>query len=235
MEKSAVQIPLSFQDFDHHDLKHYRPGKNRHVLKHLHELIFEGDPAVTYLWGERGTGKSHLLQALCTRVAAYERRSAYIPLSQRAAGLMPALLEGLEQLDLVCIDDLEEVVGDSGWEQALFNLFNRIRENRRSLILTAAMSPNGLPLRLPDLRSRLQSATIFHLQPLNEEERVAALKQRAELRGIGLNDEVTAYLVRRVPRDMHSLFQLLDRLDRAGLQAKRKITIPFIRELLEQG
>lgn len=232
MEKSAVQIPLSFQHFDHYELKHYRPGENRHVLEHLDESITAGRPTVTYLWGERGTGKSHLLQALCTRIAADGGRGAYIPLGQRE-NLAPELLEGLEQLDLICIDDLEEVAGDNGWERALFNLFNRIRENGRSLILAAAMSPKGLPVILPDLQSRLQSAIIFHLQPLDEEERVAALKQRAGLRGIELTDEVTAYIVRRVPRDMHSLFALLDRLDQASLEAKRKITIPFVRDLLE--
>lgn len=234
MEKSAVQIPLSFQHFDHHELEHYRPGENRHVLEYLNGFILQGRPGATYLWGERGTGKSHLLQALCTRNSSDGGRGAYIPLEQRDS-LAPELLEGLEQLDLICIDDLEEVTGDSGWERALFNLFNRVRENDGSLILAAAMSPKGLPVLLPDLQSRLQSATIFHLQPLSEAERVAALRHRASLRGIELTEEVTAYIVRRVPRDMHSLFQLLDRLDQASLQAKRKITIPFIRELLDQS
>lgn len=234
MEKDVVQIPLSLRHFDRYELEQYRPGANQHVLDHLHGDTNNRTAGVTYLWGERGTGRSHLLQGLCNRVSAQGRRAAYIPLDQRQS-LAPELLDGLEQLDLVCVDDLEEVAGESHWERALFNLFNRIREHGRSLALTASMSPKALPLRLPDLQSRLQSATVFHLQPLDEPERVEVLKQRAGQRGIELADEVTTYIVRRVPRDMHSLIQLLERLDRASLAAKKKITVPFVRELLEQG
>ncbi len=231
-DKQALQIPLPFQRFDHFELEHFRAGDNALVLDHLQRLAAGGRADITYLWGERGSGKSHLLQAMCTRLAGTAARTAYIPLQERGA-LAPNLLEDLEQLDLVCIDDLDTIAGDPEWETAVFNLFNRVKEAGRLLILAATMSPNGLPVALPDLRSRLQSTVIFHLQPLNESDRIAALQQRAALRGMKLGDEVTRYIVRRVPRDMHTLFGLLDRIDRVSLEAKRRITVPFVREVLD--
>lgn len=233
MQGDATQIPLPFQRFDHRELEHYLPGANRYVLEHLGGLAAGATGfAFTYLWGEHGTGKSHLLQAMCTRAAATGARGAYLPLRDREV-LAPELLEGLEQLELVCIDDLDAVTGYADWERALFSLFNRLREAGRTLVASAAASPRGLAVSLPDLHSRLQSGVTFHLQPLAETDRVTALQQRARLRGIELTDEVTRYIVRRVPRDMHTLFGLLDRLDRASLQAKRKITVPFVKELLD--
>jgi DnaA family protein len=229
-DKRAVQIPLPFQRFDHYELAHYLPGANAHVLKHLTGP--DAATAFTYLWGEPGTGKSHLLQAVCTRESAAGRRTAYIPLAQHAT-LAPELLEGMEQLELVCIDDLEWIAGAGDWERALFNLFNRLRDAGHGLVVAAGTGPRGMPVQLADLQSRLQSGFTFHLQPLAETDRLAALRRRAALRGMELSDEVTAYVLRRVPRDMHSLFELLDRLDQASLEAKRKITVPFVKELLD--
>lgn len=234
MTKRAVQIPLPFTRFERYELAHFRPGDNHLVLEHLKGLAAGGKPTTTYLWGERGSGKSHLLQAMCTRLSRDNAKTAYVPLEQHET-LTPDLLEGMEQLDLVCIDDVDTVAGEAEWERALFNLFNRMGDARRLLILAASRSPNGLAITLPDLRSRLQAAVIFHLQALSETDRVTALKQRADLRGIELTEEVTAYLVRRIPRDTHTLFQLLERMDQASLAAKRKITIPFVRDLLDQS
>ena len=157
---------------------------------------------------------------------------AYIPLQQHAV-LSPVLLEGLEQLDIVCIDDLDQVAGVNQWELAVFNLFNAMIDAGKPLLFAANASPKGIPVSLADLKSRLGWGMTFHLKPLNEEERFRMLQRRAELRGLVLSDEITAYLARRLPRDMRTLLDILDRLDEASLAAKKKLTIPFVRELLE--
>ena len=228
----AGQIPLPFRQYDHYELDQYCAGHNREVLEYLHGLR-TGGGGVTCLWGESGTGKSHLLQAMCTRTAAQGGRSAYLPLEEHAA-LEPGMLLGLDVLQLVCVDDMDAIAGIGPWEQAVFNLFNGLAEAGHTLIFSAAMSPRGLPLSLPDLKSRLQSGLIFHLQPLPEADRLQALRQRARLRGLELGDEVMAYLSKHLARDTHSLFRFLDRLDQASLAAKRRLTVPFVRELLDK-
>lgn len=229
-----AQIPLPFRQYDHYELDQFRIGDNHAAIDHLTGLCPGTGRSITCLWGVNGTGKSHLLQAMCARMAARDGRSAYLPLAQHAE-LDPAMLQGLEELDLVCMDDVEAIAGEEPWEYAVFHLFNGLADAGRALIFSAGMSPRGLPLGLPDLKSRLQSSLIFHLLPLTEVECLEALRQRARLRGLELNDEVVGYISRRLARDTHSLFRLLDRLDQASLAAKKKLTVPFVKELLEEG
>lgn len=229
---AARQIPLPFARFEKLDFALYLPGRNREAVVQLQNIGADSAPGNLYLWGNPGTGKSHLLQALCTRAADSRGTTAYIPLSQLDE-LSTEMLEGLEQLDLVCIDDLQRVAGITHWEQALFHLFNRLRDNARSLVIAATSSPGGIGIELPDLKSRLSWGLTYHLQPLREAECLTALQQRARARGFTLPDEVAAYLVKRIPRDTHTMFQLLDRLDQASLAEKKRLTVPFVRRLLD--
>ncbi len=186
-----------------------------------------------YLWGEPGVGKSHLLQAACDSAAQAERPCAYIPLSQ-FNDFTPEMLSSLEELSLVCVDDIDEVAGKDDWEIAIFNLFNRLRDAKTPLVVSSGRSPKGSLIRLPDLKSRLSWDLTFRLQPLDEAMKSAALKQRARARGFELTDGVTDYLIKRVNRDTHNLFRWLDRLDRHSLIAQRKLTVPFVKQILEE-
>ncbi len=199
----------------------------------LQQSITGGPATCIYLWGDHGTGKSHLLQAACTLAATQQKKVIYIPLTERSQ-MSADMLSGMETLDIVCIDDIDAVSGDADWEVALFNLYNQLLAARRTLIVSARTSPAGLTLQLPDLKSRLAAGVAWHIAPLEEKDRLLALQQRARIRGFELSDEVMEYLARRVARDMHSLFSWLDRLDQATLVSKKKLTVPFVRELLEQ-
>lgn len=190
----------------------------------------QSDAPSLYFWGPAGTGKSHLLQAVCHQAAAQGRRAAFLPLAE--PGLQPAMLEGMEQFDRLCLDDIDRVAGDPGWETALFHLYNRLTAAGHQLLVTAAVSPAALDIRLPDLRSRLGWGPVFQLQPLADSAKRQALQQRAAARGLSLDDEVADYLMKRCPRDMASLFALLEGLDDASLAAQRRLTIPFVREYL---
>jgi DnaA family protein len=120
------------------------------------------------------------------------------------------------------------------WEKSLFNMFNNIVENKKSLVITSTMSPSGNSIELPDLKSRLGSGVTYHLKYLSEDERLYALKQRASLRGFELSNDVLDYLSKRVARDMHTLFNWLDRMDEAIFVTKKKLTVPMVRELLDE-
>lgn len=181
-----------------------------------------------WLWGAKATGKTHLLQAVCDQVGD---RSVYIPLSTFAAS-GPAILEGLASRELVCLDDIETVAGDADWETALFGLCNQLFDAGGQLIAAAGMAPRECPVELADLASRLSRLPVFQVHSLDDEQRVAALQLRARHRGLELPGETARYLLKRSRRDMASLYELLDKLDLEALRAQRRLTIPFVRDVL---
>jgi DnaA family protein len=229
----AAQLPLPFP-LPHLSFGSFWAGANQALFDQLQRVAGGAEERAVLIWGGPGTGKSHLLQAVCNRAGAVARRAAYVPLAQRAL-FGPALLEGLDEMDVVCVDDLECAAGEPGWEQALFGLFNRIRDARRSLVLAADRAPAALPLALPDLKSRLSWDLVFRIEPLDEAERFAALRHRASQRGMEIPDEVLRFLSRRIARDPHTLFRWLERLDRESLAAQKKLTVPFVKDLLERN
>ena len=229
----AAQIPLPFP-LPLLAFGSFWAGANQALFDQLQRVAGGAEERIVYLWGASGTGRSHLLQAACNRAGAVARRAAYVPLSLRDR-LDPSVLEGLEEMQLVSIDDLDRIAGDAAWEEALFHLFNRLRDAGRSLVMAADRAPGALPIVLSDLKSRLSWDLVFHLDPLDEAERFAALRHRAAQRGMEIPDEVLRFLSRRIARDPHTLFGWLERLDRESLAAQKKLTVPFVKELLERN
>lgn len=186
-----------------------------------------------YVWGPEGVGVSHLLQAACHAASTNNLRSQYLPLEELAGFAADQLLDGLEQLDLICLDGVQHVMGQPGWDHALFHLYNRLRDNPECrLLVSADCAPRDLGSGLPDLISRMGWGVAFHLQPLSDDEKMNALKLRAHARGIELTDDVLAFIIHRASRDMAELFEYLQRLDTLSLAEKRRVTIPFIKEAL---
>lgn len=196
----------------------------------LHTLG-EPDERYIYLWGEDACGKTHLLQALCQRAWQQPMTAAYIPLQDDEIS-DPDILLGLESLDLICIDDLHIIAGRADWETALFHLFNRVRERDSRLVISARQAPNGTGLQLADLVSRLNWGVVFQVMALQDRDKMAVLQLRAGQLGLELSREVAEYMLKRSPRDMASLFGLLNTLDTASLAEQRRLTIPFVRQYL---
>jgi DnaA family protein len=184
-----------------------------------------------YLSGATGSGKTHLLLAACAEAAASGRRAAYLPLVAFAGQLAEALA-AQEGAELLCLDGLEAIAGHREDEEALFHFHNRARASGAVVLYAARGNPAALDMSLPDLVTRLGQCVRLVLEPLDEAGRREVLRQRAARRGLELDDAVLDYLLRRVDRDLASLTVLLDRLDKASLAAKRRITIPFLRDLL---
>lgn len=204
-----------------------------HFLKsiNLSSDDISGNDHFAYYWGSSGAGKSHLLQAACQQVAESGHSVAYLPLAD-FEDLNSEMFGGLEQLSLICIDDVQMIAGNDAWEEALFHLYNRVHEAKKFLLVAGNVAPNALSIKLPDLLSRLSWGPVFHLQKLTDDEKIQALRLRAEGWGFELPNEVAQFLIHRSPRDMISLFNLLDRLDEASLSQHRKLTIPFVKSLL---
>ena len=202
------------------------PGSNGEIISALRA------PSTTplWLWGAAGSGKTHLLQAVC---AATGESAAYFPLA-RPLGLPPEALAGFERSAVLCIDDADAVAGDLAWERALFRVFNEAAELHTRLIFAAAAPPRQAEWRLEDWRSRAAASVVYQLRELDDAGRIEALRLRAAQRGLQLPYETSEYLLKRMPRDLRSLFEVLDLLDEASLAAQRRLTIPFIRDALEK-
>jgi len=225
------QLALPLRLADHAVFGSFLDTGNETLVATLKELADGAGGQGCWIWGGAATGKTHLLQAACDRAGD---RSVYVPLAMLAAA-GPDLLEGLASRELICLDDIHAVAGDSAWEAALFDLCNQVLDAERALVVAAPMSSRECPVELPDLQSRLARLPAFHVKSLAETDRAAALQLRAEHRGIELPDDTARYLLTRSRRDMASLYGVLDKLDSEALRAQRRLTIPFVREVLRES
>ena len=225
------QLALPLQLADHAVFASYLESGNEALVATLSGIASGESGHGCWLWGAPATGKTHLLQAACD---AAGDSAVYVPLSMFAeAG--PEILEGLATRELVCIDDLDQVVGIPEWEAALFDLCNQVLDADAQLVVSAASAPRECPIVLADLQSRLARLPVFQVHSLDEQERVMALQLRSRHRGLELPDDTARYLLKRSRRDMASLYEVLDRLDKEALRAKRRLTIPFVRSILESA
>lgn len=205
---------------------------NAQVIAALNQQVEGTGEQFIYLWGGSGAGLTHLLQASCHYAESRQLSVQYLPLYDVTGFAPDALLDGMDQLSMVCLDGLDAIAGKADWERALFNLYNALRDNGRLLLVAATGNPRSLPVELPDLRSRLMWGSTFQVHSLSDDDKVRALRVRARERGLELNEEVATFIVQRVPRDMNQLFCYLHRLDHASLAEQRKLTIPFVKKVL---
>lgn len=224
------QLPLGVQLRERASFEGFVTGQNLEVVTRVQATALQRSRAVLWLWGAEGCGRSHLLLAACA-AAPLGARVAFLPLAELADSAVD-FLGGALGSALLCIDDIDRGVGDLTIERALFALYRRSEEQGASLIVAASSPPAALAWQLADIGSRFGAAEVFQLRPLDEAGEHEALRRRAAQRGLDLPDETTRYLLRRFPRDMRTLGKLLDEIDVAALSAQRRLTVPFVREIL---
>ncbi len=225
------QLALSLRLRDSARFSNFVVGSNQELVGQLQQLATVTTSDQVLCWGVAGTGKTHLLQAVCHQVSKQNHAAAYLALDE-AAEFPPELLESWENYRLVCLDNIQAIAGQPDWEEAVFHLYNRLHDRQHSLVVSASFAPAQLPLALPDLRSRLGAGLIYQLQTLNDEHSLEALQLRASLRGFDLPEETGRYLLKHMPRDLPALMALLEQLDIASLAAQRRLTIPFTKTVL---
>jgi DnaA family protein len=180
-----------------------------------------------YLWGAVGSGRSHLLHAVA-RAASEAGR----PLVALSAPVLPHVLEGVDDCSTVVLDDVERL--DAPAQIALFGLYNRIRDaGQGALLASGPTPPAGLDVRA-DLATRLAWGLVYEVRALDDAEKRAAMRAHAAARGFELGAEVGDYALRHARRDLPSLLALVERLDRYSLEERRPITVPLLRDVLQQ-
>jgi DnaA family protein len=207
-------------------LENFVAAANADLLAALYEAVPVADvPQHIFLWGDAGSGRSHLLRSVVTAAAQAGRPACYL----RAADVLDSLPQspGL----LLAIDDVEALGPDA--QIALFRAFNAARGQKMTLVTSGAAAPLQLALR-EDLRTRIGQSLIFEVKALTDTDREAILAAQAATRGLRLEPEIVQYLLRHGRRDLTSLLRTLDALDAASLERKRAITLPLLREVLQR-
>ncbi len=229
-DRLGPQLPLALRYPPEQRLETYL-GAAPGALERLRALAGGDARDALYVQGADGSGKTHLLLATCAAAEAQGRNPAYLSLAS-LRGRVRAASEGLEANDLIALDDVDAVAGHREDEIALFDLHNRLRDAGRGLLYAAHTSPDAMPLALPDLRSRLAQCTRIALQALDDVGRAELLRQRAATRGLDFDDAALDWMLRRCSRDLRNLTAIFERLDHASLIAKRRLTVPFLRQVL---
>lgn len=226
-----MQVPLQFEFQGDQTFASYFPGNNAEIVSQLQLLTSHGDEQQLYLWGDVGSGKTHLLQACCQQAKQLGKDPFYLQLH---ADKLPAvdLLDGLEDLELVCFDDVQAIAGHPDWEQALFRFYNAHRQNNHRLLLSADCPPKYLPFDLADLKTRMAWGLTLKIQSLRDDQLIDALTHKAHFLGFDISPAVGKFLLNHWVHDLPALWRLLATIDHATLAAQRKLTIPFLKQIL---
>ena len=223
----SPQIPLQLMPRRDNRFDEFVSGPNTATVEAIRHMQDEPGSHI-FLYGGEGSGKTHLLNALCHDTRERQGRAFYLALKRLPKDAI-ASLQGLEKLDLVCVDDLHVIAGDDAWEEALFHCFNRIKEANGRLLVSSQKRLSALNLGLPDLASRLAWGLRLPLLPLEDSDKLAVINTL----GYSLTEDVQHYLLKHHDRSMAALIQTVENLQRAALTSKRRITIPLAREVLK--
>jgi DnaA family protein len=206
----------------------YTTKLNKQLLFLLKEEATKDD---LLIYGAKDSGKTYLLQAICNQFNNQGKSSFFLPMRQ-AIELSIDILDSLENIELVCVDGLESLVGNKAWEIALFNLINRSFNSNNRLIFTSAQNIDDMNFELKDLDSRLRKIQSHELHSLADDDILSALKHIANLRSIELGSKEAQYLLTYADRNISDLVKILESLDQLSMEMKRRITIPLIKEVI---
>jgi len=230
----ATQIPLHLTPQELYQLNNFYFGQTE-LRTAVMTFCQQADVPFLFLWGDQGSGKTHLALAIAEQALSNHKKMLYLPLADLVKTASPAVLQGVEELDLLCLDEFEAVAGFAEWEEALFHCFNRVQQSGCQLLVASRDNPAALKIALADLRSRMATGLIYQLDTLNDNAKQKVMMVQSQARGLEMPSDVAQYLLRHHSRDITILMQMLQRLDKASMAAQRRLTIPFVRQVLDDS
>lgn len=226
------QTALHFEFQSNQTFDNFFCGDNHELVAHLQGFIASQGEQQIYLWGEPGSGKTHLLQAACQLARQQELEVFYLDLAHNALP-SPQILEGLEEVELVCFDNVHVLSEFDDWQTALFGFYNRHRQNNHRLLLTADTPPKYLAYALMDLKTRMGWGLTLKIKPLRDDQLIEALRFKAHDLGFDIPANVGRFLLNHFSHDQSAMWSLLNKIDRATLIEQRRLSIPFIKRILQ--
>ena len=227
MTESSQQLPLNFKNSESKSFDDFIEGQNLALLDSLKSFIHSNE-TLFYLWGNSGSGKSHLLQAATIQFP-----------QQKAVIFKPEDLLVRENValialfDIICIDQAETIAGHTLLEESLFFWINETRQAHKKIILASQLSTNDKQWQLADLRSRLHSGRTHELKIIDRNNALQIFMRQAEKKGIVVDQKIEKYLSQKCPMNMKFLSQLLQQLDEVTLVEKKQVTIPLLKKILQ--
>jgi DnaA family protein len=227
----SAQLSLGLELNYTKTLENFYPGSNLELVRAI-EALLEGETEnFIYIFGPEGLGKSHLLQAACHEAKRLCVSSIYFSLAE-VCQHPEAALENLEELSLVCLDDLDAIVGNRAWEEKLFHLFNAMRSRGSHLVVAAKRPARELNFALEDLKSRLGWGLTFKIHSPTDKDIAGAFLARAQMHGLIVPSDVIEFLMNRLPRSIQGMMNIFDQLNKASMVEQRKLTVPFVKQVL---
>jgi len=230
-DQATSQLVLPIAGGNKASFENFWVGEHTELVSAIHACVQLGEPSLIYFYGPKSAGKSHLMSAVMRLAKAEVINTSYLCLAHPSASI--ELLETVDVHHIVCVDDIHLWAGDRQKERALFNLFEQIKHVKGQLLISAIAPPQKCEFEIVDLVSRLSSGLVYPLNALSDQQQFDAIQFHAKQRGLKIEDEVVRYLLSRSSRDTRELFMLLDKIDHASLVEQRRVTIPFLRSVLD--
>ena len=227
------QLALQIQINERASLNNFFVSKNNNkTIQVLKNILFSSDSGAQIFIDDLGSnGKSYLLQAICNDFSESNNSSIYIPMEE-AINLDPSILEGVSELNLICIDDVDLINNRREWEIALFNLINECYEKECFLLLSGSI--NKLEA-IPDLVSRIKKMETLRLEAINDDELLEAAQAISKNLNIEISDKNMNYLINNSKRDIKTIFRTLSQLERESLERKKSIGLNLIKEVIRSS
>ncbi|MGB0665120.1 MAG: DnaA regulatory inactivator Hda [Pontibacterium sp.] len=233
--KDTPQLPLGLTVRDNARFDNFIAEHNDIVCDLLQACVKHRAESFVYLWGDSGSGRSHLLQATCHAAAVSGQKPLYLPMKKLMAQMRPEVLMGVEDSDVICIDSIEALVGNKEWQEATFHLFNRIIQHNRLLVIAGNAEPYSLGIELKDLVTRLNSGVAHWIHRLSKEDVQRVIKNRIIARGMRIDDPVVEYITDHASLDLRDVTKLIETLDQKSLAEKARLTKTFVKRVLHEA
>ena len=226
------QLALQIQINERASLNNFFVSKNNNkTIQILKDLLNSNNGAQIFIDDLGSNGKSYLLQAICNDFSNSNNSSIYIPMHE-VINLDPSILEGVSELNLICIDDVDLISKRGEWEIALFNLINECYEKECLLLLSGSI--NKLEA-IPDLVSRIKKMEILRLEAINDDELLEATQAISKNLNIKISDKNLNYLMNNSRRDIKTIFRTLSQLEKESLERKKSIGLNLIKEVIRSS
>ena len=227
------QLALQIQKNERASLDNFFISKNNNkaiqILKNILERSNNG--AQIFIDDLGSNGKSYLLQAICNDFSNSNNSTIYIPM-QKAINLEPSILEGINDLNLICLDDIDLISNQRDWELALFNLINECYEKDCFLLLSGSIDKLEV---IPDLISRIKKMEILRLKAIDDDELLRATQAISKNLNIEISDKNMNYLINNSRRDIKTVFRTLSQLEKESLERKKSIGLNLIKEVIQSS